>query len=54
MTIRKEYHSEVSYRINVSFDNGCISALVFSLDEVYNYLKTSPDFIACEIVRIAL
>ena len=52
MDIKKEQLAGASYRVNITYENGTVSALVFSLEKVYSYLKSANDFISFEIVRI--
>ena len=52
MDIKRELASGASYRVNITYINGSVSVLVFSLDKVYSYLKASNDFISFEVVRI--
>ena len=51
MDIKKELETGARYRVNITYENGSINVLVFTLEKVYSYLKSANDFVSFEIVR---
>ena len=52
MDIKKELETGARYRLNITYENGSVNVLVFTLEKVYSYLKSANDFISFEVVRI--